>query len=230
MEDKPVAIIPARGGSKRIPRKNIKLFSGKPIIAYSIEAAIDSGLFGEIMVSTDDDEIAEVALRYGARIPFMRSAATAGDYASTTDVLNEVIEMYGNQNYFFEYVCCIYPCAPFLKSNLLISAYEKLKTEQRDSVFPVVQYSTPIQRAFKQENGKISLFFPQYLNARSQDLEKAYYDSGQFYFFSVKSLREKKTILTENSAGIVIDDMLAQDIDNENDWQMAELKYKFFQH
>ena len=221
-----IAIIPARGGSKRIPRKNIRPFLGKPIISYSIKAAIDSKLFDVVMVSTDDEEIAKIAKQYGAEIPFYRSTENSNDFAGTTDVLIEVINEYKKKSHLIDYACCIYPCAPFVTATILKEAFDKLQKVKLDSVFPVVKFSNPIQRSFKIQSDKIEMFYPEYLNTRSQDLEPAYSDAGQFYFFNVSSLLNQKKILTANSSGIIINEMSAQDIDNENDWQLAELKYK----
>ena len=221
-----IAIIPARGGSKRIPRKNIKSFLGKPIIAYSIEAALSSKLFDVVMVSTDDDEIAEISKQHGATVPFYRSNETATDQAGTVDVLVEVLEKYAHLQNHFEYGCCIYPCAPFITPQSLTNAYQKMTDHGFDAVFPVVPYSTPIQRAFKFENDKLELFYPENLMIRSQDLQPAYFDSGQFYFFKTNSLLLKKRIVTDNASAVIITDLQAQDIDNESDWQLAEIKYK----
>jgi len=221
-----LAIIPARGGSKRIPRKNIKDFLGVPIIVYSIKAALESKLFDVVMVSTDDAEIAALAKEAGAEVPFMRSAENSNDQAGTTAVLLEVLDEYAKQGRTFSYGCCIYPCAPFVSPELLKSAFTKSESEQLDFVFPVVKYSTPIQRAFKIENGIIKMFHPEYLSTRSQDLEPAYFDAGQFYFFNVDALRREGKMLTDRTSAIVIDEQYAQDIDNEEDWRTAEIKYK----
>ncbi len=226
MNHNAIAIIPARGGSKRIPGKNIKSFLGKPIIAYSIEAALNSNLFDIVMVSTDDTEIAEISKHYGATVPFYRSNETATDHAGTVEVLLEVLEKYTHLKKQFEYGCCIYPCAPFITVPSLINAYQKMKDNGFDAVFPVVPYSTPVQRAFKFENNKLELFYPENLMVRSQDLQPAYFDSGQFYFFKTDSLIVKKRIVTDNSSAIIISDLQAQDIDNESDWKLAEIKYK----
>lgn len=223
-----IAIIPARGGSKRIPRKNIKSFLGKPIIAYSIEAALDSGLFDEVMVSTDDDEIAEIAQQYRAKVPFMRSKQNANDYAGTADVLFEVLEQYKKMNFAFDKACCIYPTAPFLSIKKLKEAEALLEEQNYDCVFPIVHFSYPIQRALKKENsGKITMFQPENIEKRSQDLESAYHDAGQFYFFRVKALFEKKQLWTDNTGAIILSEAEVQDIDSETDWKIAELKFKF---
>jgi N-acylneuraminate cytidylyltransferase len=222
-----VAIITARGGSKRIPRKNIKDFLGKPIIAYSIEAAIRSKLFDEVMVSTDDKEIAAIAKQYGANVPFIRSSKNSDDFASTVDVILEVIEKYKENGIEFTYGCCLYPTAPFITSELLNEAFDLIKEKQFDTVFPVVRFSNPIQRALtKNKDGKISMMQPEYKLSRSQDLEKAYYDAGQFYWFDSEALTKNKSLWTENTGVIEIEENKVQDIDNLIDWKLAELKYK----
>lgn len=223
---KPLAIIPARGGSKRIPRKNIKNFLGKPIIAYSIEAALRSGLFEEVMVSTDDAEIAAVARQYGAQVPFLRSAATADDVATTADVLLEVIGKYEALGKHFEYACCLYPTAPLIETDAIKEAFALLQTHTYDSVFPVLQYSYPIWRSLKIEAGKASMNWPEHLHSRSQDLPPAYHDAGQFYWFRVAAFSESKQLFTANSGAVVLSELAVQDIDSETDWQLAELKYK----
>jgi len=220
-----IAIIPARGGSKRIPRKNIRLFLGKPIIAYSIEAALKSGLFETVMVSTDDDEIAEIAKKYGASIPFLRSPETSNDLAGTFEVIREVLSNYGKMSISFDKVCCIYPCAPFVRPNLLKEAFDKLENSEFDSVFPVIKYTTPIQRALKIENGKISMFNPQFALTRSQDLEPAFYDAGMFYWFKSLPILKKQRIITDNCRFLELEKMITQDKDNETDWEIAEFKY-----
>lgn len=222
-----ICIIPARGGSKRIPRKNIKNFLGKPIIAYSIEAAIASNLFNTVMVSTDDAEIAEISKKYGAEIPFLRSKKNADDFATTVDVINEVLESYKNKGITFDVACCIYATAPFVSRNILTKGYKTLVGEKFDSVFPVMEFSFPIQRALKKDNNdKMALFQPEHLNSRSQDLEKAYHDAGQFYWFHTGMLIEKGKLWTDNSGVIVIEQSEGQDIDTLEDWKLAELKYR----
>ena len=223
-----VAIIPARGGSKRIPRKNIRDFLGKPIIAYSIEAALKSDLFDEVMVSTDDEEIAHVAIRYGAKVPFIRSAKNADDFATTVDVLKEVLIAYQQQNRFFRLGCCIYPTAPFATANHLKEGLRELTTNNFDSVFPIVSFDYPIWRGLEIVDRKIKLIWSEYEKSRSQDLKKAYHDAGQWYWFKVDSLLNKNTVFTENSGAIELPGTIVQDIDNENDWQVASLKMKLF--
>lgn len=224
--NKCICIIPARGGSKRIPRKNIKSFLGKPVIAYSIDAALRSGIFEEVMVSTDDEEIAEIARQYGASVPFMRSSETANDYAGTEDVISEVIERYRALGQEFETICCIYATAPFVKSERLYKAYGKLN-ENTDAAFSVVSYSYPIQRSLRiNKNGYVEMKFPQYLDARTQDLEETYHDAGQFYFVKTDSFFKEKTLWCRRTAPIILSELEVQDLDTETDWQLAELKYQ----
>lgn len=226
---KNIAIIPARGGSKRIPRKNAKLFHGKPIIAYSIQAALNSGLYDEVMVSTDDAEIAEIAVKYGAKVPFLRSEKNSNDFATTADVLLEVLEYYKNNNQIFNIGTCIYACAPFIKPVLLKQSFDLLEKENCDCVFPSLAYSHPIQRAIKINSiGQIEEFDTRNKNSRTQDLEKAFHDAGMFYTFNIQKFLETKSLRTDNTFSIEIDELHAHDIDSENDWILAELKYKLF--
>lgn len=224
-KEKAIAIIPARGGSKRIPRKNIRLFIGKPIIAYSIEAALRSGLFDEVMVSTDDDEIAAIARNYGAKVPFMRSAETSNDYAATADVVLEVLEMYKELGRKFEIVCCIYSTAPFVTSARLQEAYGKMNSDI-DSVFTCVAYSYPVQRCLHIIDGKISMVYPEHIASRSQDLEPVYHDAGQFYMSQVASFIKEKTFWGKNTVGLVLSEFEVQDLDTLTDWALAEMKYR----
>jgi pseudaminic acid cytidylyltransferase len=226
---KKIAIIPARGGSKRIPKKNSKLFFGKPIIAYSIEAALRSGLYDEVMVSTDDKEIAEIAIQYGAKVPFMRSDANSSDFATTADVLLEVIDWYGQKGQKLELATCIYACAPFVNPKLLQESFQILKDKNADCVFPSIAYSHPIQRAIKVlDGGRIEQFDNSNPDARTQDMAKAFYDAGMFYTFDVARLLQTKSLRTENTFTIEVDELHAHDIDSESDWKLAELKYKLF--
>ena len=219
---KNLCIIPARGGSKRIPRKNIKPFMGKPIIAYSIEAALNSGLFDEVMVSTDDVEFAEVAKQFGAAVPFLRSEKTANDYAGLTDVIDEVIATYKEKGIIFDNYCCLLSTAPFVNSDLLRQSYDLFVEKEFDTLRPIVRFDYPIQRAYRMdEDNVVSFMQPEYLNTRSQDLEKAYHDAGLFYWGTCAvGFKGNKR------GGYVIDDSVCQDIDTEDDWRMAELKYK----
>jgi N-acylneuraminate cytidylyltransferase len=220
-----LAIITARGGSKRIPGKNIKEFRGKPIIAYSIETAIQSGLFDLVMVSTDDNQIEEIAIKYGAKVPFKRSQTNSDDYASTADVIFEVLNEFKAKGREFEFACCIYPTAPFISEKNLIDAYQLMLENNFDTVFPVCQFSYPIQRALEINNSKISMVWKENLNKRSQDLQPRYHDAGQFYWLKTNPFLTSKKLFTENSGSIVLDELQVQDIDNETDWKIAELKH-----
>ncbi len=221
-----VAIITARGGSKRIPRKNIRQFLGKPIMAYSIEAALQSGIFDEVMVSTEDREIADLAKEYGARVPFFRSEKTAGDFASTNDVLLEVLEEYEKRGEHFELGCCIYPTAPFVTAGKLKSAVEKLLSGDADTLIPVVEFSYPPKRAMVIRDGLLQFGNLEYIDSRSQDLEKEYHDVGQFYCFKTEAFQRNKKLMLGKILPFVVSEMEVQDIDNESDWQIAEIKYR----
>jgi len=219
---KSIAIITARGGSKRIPCKNVKPFMGRPMVAYAIAAALESGLFDEVMVSTDNAEIAEIAKAHGAAVPFLRSAATAGDFATTADVLNEVIAEYAKLGIAFDEFCCIYPCVPFLTGELLREAHEAFALSAADSLMPVVKYSFPIQRAVRRNaDGFLEYREPENKRKRSQDLEPMYHDVGMFYFHRTASFgRNGKVAMFE------MPEERVQDIDTMDDWKMAELKYR----
>ena len=221
-----IAIITARGGSKRIPKKNIKDFCGKPVIAYSIEAALKSGLFDEVMVSTDSEEIAEIARRYGANVPFMRSEKTSNDWATTADVLKEVIENYSLQKLNFDMFCCLYPTAPFITAEKLKAAKALLDREKADSLMPVVRFSFPPQRGMIIKKGCLEYRYPEFKNARSQDLEPLYHDCGQFYFCRVDAFLKYNALVTPNTVPMEMAEEEVQDIDNLSDWELAELKYK----
>jgi len=221
-----LAIIPARGGSKRIPGKNIKIFLGKPIIAYSIEAALNSGLFEEIMVSTDDNKISEIAEKFGAKVPFLRSEKNSNDFAGLSDVCAEVIQSYEKIGKRFEVVCCILPTAPFVNSESLIKAKKKLDESLFNCVFPVVEYGYPIQRSLKIEHNFIKMRWPENISQRSQDLEKTYHDAGQFYFIRTETLLAEKKLFTDKSGAIIQSSLEVQDIDTEADWLIAEMKYR----
>lgn len=221
-----VAIITARGGSKRIPGKNKKEFLGKPVLAYSIEAALKCGAFTEVMVSTDDEEIARIAKEYGAKVPFYRSAETANDFATTNDVLLEVLAEYEKRGQIFDLACCIYPTAPFVTAEKLTSAVEQLKASDADTLIPVVSFSYPPQRAMIVENERLVFEYPQYLDSRSQDLTPHYHDAGQFYVFRVPAFQKNRKLMVGNILPLVINEMEVQDIDTETDWKIAEIKYK----
>lgn len=223
---KTLAIITARGGSKRIPRKNIKEFNGKPIIAYSIEAALASGAFDEVMVSTDDEEIAEVSRKYGAKVPFFRSEKTSNDYATTADVMEEVIEEYKKRGEEFEFTACIYPTAPFVTADKLKNAVDILKNSTADSLIPVVRFSYPPQRAMEIREGKLVFRQPENLSKRSQDLEPHYHDAGQFYVVRTETFLKTHALMVGDILPLELSELEVQDIDNEVDWKLAELKYQ----
>jgi len=227
---KRLAIITARGGSKRIPRKNIKPFLGKPILAYSIEAALDSGLFDEVMVSTEDEEIAEIAKKYGAKVPFYRSEKTAGDFATTNDVLLEVLEEYKKLGREFDEACCIYPTAPFVTSGKLKKAMEEFAASDADTLIPVVAFSYPPKRSLVIREGRLVFQYPEFMDSRSQDLEAEYHDIGQFYLFRTEAFERNKKLMIGNILPFVVDEMEVQDIDNESDWKIAEIKYQAMQN
>lgn len=219
-----LAIITARGGSKRIPKKNIREFCGKPIIAYSIEAALKSGVFDEVMVSTDSEEIADAARRYGADVPFMRSAAASNDYATTADVLTEVLEKYKEIGRWYDSFACIYPTAPFVTGSRLAEAMRLLN--DADAVLSVVRYSFPPQRAFVIRDGNVAFQYPQHERTRSQDLEPIYHDCGQFYLCKVEKFQEYRSLILPNTKAYIMPEEEVQDIDTLSDWAIAEAKYQ----
>lgn len=225
-----IAIITARGGSKRIPRKNIKPFLGKPIITYSILAAIEAECFDKVMVSTDDEEIANIARSLGTEVPFFRSSETSNDFATTADVLIEVINDYARLGEQFAYACCLYPTAPFVSAEKLRRGYELLVETGADSVIPVVRFGYPIQRALQVQNDRLSMIWPEHINSRSQDLMPAFHDSGQFYWFSVPRFMESKSLFTNFTVPFIVSESEVQDIDNEEDWKIAEMKFRLQSH
>ena len=220
---KSLCVITARGGSKRIPLKNIREFCGKPIIAYSIQAALESGLFDEVMVSTDDQQIANIAAQYGAKVPFMRSNSTSDDYATTDDVLKEVIAKYRSSGREFDVLCCIYPTAPFVTAEKLESAAKLLIEAAADMVMPMVRFSFPPQRSYVIRDGCVVPMYPDMMPKRSQDLEPMFHDVGQYYFYKVTAFEQDSIQRLEM---IEISDTEAQDIDNFEDWEIAEMKYR----
>ena len=220
-----IAIITARGGSKRIPHKNIKEFCGKPILAYSIEAALGSGVFDVVMVSTDSEEIREIAQRYGASVPFLRSEATSTDFATTNDVLKEVIHTYQNLGEQFERMACIYPTAPFVTGDELKDAMQRLDQSDADSLMSVVRFSFPPQRALIIREGKVQYQYPVYKAARSQDLEPIYHDCGQFYICETKQFLKYGSMITDRTMPYILPEEKVQDIDTMSDWVIAEAKY-----
>ncbi|MCF7822814.1 MAG: pseudaminic acid cytidylyltransferase [Candidatus Marinimicrobia bacterium] len=223
---KKIAIIPARGGSKRIPKKNIMDFFGKPILAYSIEAAIGSNLFDEIMVSTDNPEIAEIAQKYGASIPFMRSDENADDHATTASVLKEVIFEYDKVGLNYDHLCCIYPAAPLITASKLAESYKLLSQGKADSVISVVRYNHPIQRALVvDKKGFMGYKWPENALKRSQDIKETFHDAGQLYWCKIDAFLNEHTLVTKRSVAFVESELSVQDIDSNDDIAMARLKY-----
>lgn len=221
-----ICIIPARGGSKRVYKKNIRLLNNKPIIAYSIEAALKSNLFDVVMVSTDDSEIAEIAKKYGAEVPFLRSSATSGDFATTIEVIEEVIDNYKNLEQVFEYTCCLLATAPFVTAQKLNDAYKLMSEKGKDAVFTIQEFSYPIQRSLHFKGKQLEMKWPENLKSRSQDLEKMYHDAGQFYIYNTKKYLAEGGVFKMKSTAIVINELESQDIDTETDWKLAELKFE----
>lgn len=222
-----IAIITARKGSKRIPKKNIKNFLGKPIIAYPIEAAIESKVFDVVMVSTDCEDIASIAKSYGAVVPFYRSPENSDDFATTADVIAEVLEKYREKGKIFESFCCIYPTAVFINSDMLLNSWRSFQLEGFDSLMPIVEFEVPIQIALEKDSkGKVKMVNPDQIKVRTQDMKKHYYDPGQFYWAKVAPFMESKNIFMDNTGGFIVSSSTVHDIDNEEDWKIAEFKYK----
>ena len=222
-----LAVIPARGGSKRIPRKNIREFCGKPIIAWSIEAAFQSKCFDQVIVSTDDPEIADVARRFGAEVPFLRPAELADDYTGTAAVVRHAIEWFEENEVTYEEVCCIYATAPFIRAEDIRSGLEILHSGDADYAFTVTSFPFPIQRAVKiTSSGRIEMFYPEYYNARSQDLEEAFHDAGQFYWGKSSTWKEGTLMFSDKTVPIILPRYRVQDIDTLEDWDRAEMMFK----
>jgi len=225
-----LAIIPARGGSKRIPRKNIKPFCGKPMIAWSIEAALESGCFDRVIVSTDDDEIAEVARQQGAEVPFMRPAELSDEHTGTIPVIRHAIETINSQGRLVGQACCLYATAPFIRAEDLRQGLEILQDSDVDYAFSVTSYAFPIQRAIRlTRDGRVEMFNPEYFSARSQDLEEAYHDAGQFYWGHADAWLQGKMIFTPASLPVMLPRHRVQDIDTPEDWVRAEWLFKAMQ-
>ena len=220
------AIIPARGSSKRIQKKNIKPFLGKPILTYPIRAALESGLFSEIMVSTDDNEIAEIAVKAGAAVPFLRSEKNSDDFATTADVVHEVIYDYQKHGKTFDIICVIYPTAVLTSAGDLQTAYQKFLTEDADAVLPVLKFSFPPQRGFTIKNNRVNIACPEHFLKRSQDLEPIYHDAGQYYFVRTDAFIRENSLIPQKTKAVIIPETIAQDIDTSEDWELAETKYK----
>ena len=225
-----IAIIPARGGSKRIPRKNIKDFHGKPMIAYSIEAALTSGCFDKVIVSTDDAEIAEVARAYGADTPFLRPVNISDDYATTMDVMEHAIQWCLKEGWELEAVCCLYATAPFVRASDLQKGHDLLNTSDAEYVFSATSFPFPIQRAIKLDNsGSVSMFSPENELVRSQDLEEAYHDAGQFYWGRSAAFLNKLSVFSPHSKVVLLPRSRVQDIDTSEDWVSAEHLFSIMQ-
>jgi pseudaminic acid cytidylyltransferase len=225
-----LAVIPARGGSKRIPRKNIKPFCGKPMIARSIEAALESGCFDRVIVSTDDAEIAEVARQYGADVPFMRPAELSDDYAGTVPVIRHAVEWFSANGEAPEQVCCIYATAPFVTGENIRRGLEALAENDCDYAFSVTSYAFPIQRAIRITSvGRAEMFNPEHFNTRSQDLEEAYHDAGQFYWGRASAWLEGKVLFGVHAVPVLLPRHRVQDIDTLEDWERAEWLFKAMQ-
>lgn len=225
-----LALIPARSGSRRIPGKNIKHFGGKPIIAYTIEAALASGVFEQVMVSTDDPEIASIALSYGARVPFLRSLENSGDQAHLANVIIEVLENYRQAGMPFSAFCCLLATAPFLTPETIRTAKNLLMSSNANMVVTVSKFAYPIQRALKiQTDGKASMYWPENYNKRSQDLEPSYHDAGQLYFGLSEKFFSQPQFFTDNTRALVLPEHMVQDIDTPEDWEIAEFKLKHLQ-
>ncbi|MDB9972525.1 pseudaminic acid cytidylyltransferase [Oceanospirillaceae bacterium] len=222
-----IAIIPARGGSKRIPRKNIKNFHGKPLIAYSIEAALNSKVFDRVIVSTDDSEIAEVAKKYGAEVPFMRPEDISNDYATTMDVIKHALSWFTENHQSVAYACCIYATAPFISSEALIRGLSALVEGDFNYAFSATSFPFPIQRALMlSQDGSTEMFMPEHLNTRSQDLDQAYHDAGQFYWGKTTAFLNKEPIFSNASYAVILPRNTVQDIDTLEDWSNAESMYE----
>lgn len=222
-----VCIIPARGGSKRIPRKNIRPFRGRPMLLWSVEAALMSGAFDSVLVSTDDDEIADVARAAGAEVPFLRSARTSNDYATTADVLAEVLEQLSKIGHNYTLGCCLYPTAPFVQGRDLANGRARLEDSDFDVMMPIAAFSYPIWRSLARDAaGRVLLNFPENLNARSQDLPAAYHDVGQWYWFRTAAFLRTQVLMGTNTGSIVVPADRMQDIDTEEDWTIAEYKHE----
>ena len=222
-----VAVIPARGGSKRIPKKNIKKFFGKPIISYSIKAAIDSKLFDKVIVSTDCENIAQVAIKYGAEVPFMRPKELSGDFLGTHEVVGHTLKWLEGFGDAVDYACCIYATAPMIQGSDLIKGYDLIKTEKWKSVIAATKYSYPVFRSFKKlSNGGLEMVFPEHYNSRSQDLPEVYHDAGQFYWAKAQEWKNKSVGFSENNTIIELPNHLIQDIDTIEDWNRAEKIYE----
>jgi N-acylneuraminate cytidylyltransferase len=227
---KTVAIIPARGGSKRIPRKNIKPFAGLPMIAHSIKAALQADVFDRVIVSTDSDEIMEVAKQYGAEAPFRRPAELADDFTATDAVIKHALDWLAANDCPVNYFCCIYPTAPFLRAEYIRKGFELLQSQQASTAFSVTSFPYTIFRGLKiNERGRVEMFWPENFTKRSQDLPEAFHDAGQFYWGDAEKYLSEKQLFTSDSVPVVLPRQLVQDIDTPEDWEVAEIMFKTLQ-
>ena len=221
-----IAVIPARGGSKRIPRKNIKLFLGKPIIAYSIDAAIKTGIFDKVIVSTDSDEIATIAKEFGGDVPFVRPAVLSDDFSGTTEVIAHTIKWFQEKGDQIDLACCIYATAPFLSPETIIKGMKLIEERNKQYSLTVTHFPSSIHRAIKIDNNELDMFWPENFNVRTQDLEEAYYDAGQMYWGKPEAFINSLPFYTHNSVPVILPNYLVKDIDTLEDWRTAELLYK----
>jgi len=225
-----ICIIPARGGSKRIVKKNVKIFNGKPIIAYSIEQALASNCIDRVIVSTDDEEISNVAIRYGAEVPFKRPPELSNDITPTNPVITHAVNWIENQGELVDSICCLYATAPFIQSNSISEAYGQFKKYNADFCYSVTSFPFPIQRAIKiNDSGKVNMFHPEHINTRSQDLEEAYHDAGQFYWGTKEAFNSNSSILSDTVIPFILPRHLVQDIDTLEDWRRAEIMHEVIQ-
>ena len=222
-----IAVIPARGGSKRIPRKNIRMFCGKPIIAYSISAAQQTGLFDQVVVSTDEEEIASVAREFGATTPFVRPKELADDFTGTNAVVKHAVAWFNAQSNDVTHACCLYATAPLVQARFISEGYEALSGSDAAFAFSVTSYAFPIQRAVRvTPEGRVDAIYPEHRMTRSQDLEHAYHDAGQFYWGTARAFLEDLPVFAPHSIGVILPRHLVQDIDTLEDWDQAELMYR----
>jgi len=221
-----LAVIPARGGSKRIPGKNIKPFAGKPMIAHSIEAAKRTALFDRIIVSTDSQEIADIAIKYGAEVPFMRPAEIADDFTPTQNVLEHALK-FASESAHYDYMCCIYATAPLVSTEYIKKGYELIKEKNANTVFSVTSFPHPIFRAYKiNEDGSVQMFWPEHGLTRSNDLPEAFHDAGQFYWINAENFLKTGKMISKNALPLILPRYMVVDIDTKEDWEVAEFMYE----
>ena len=226
-----IAIIPARSGSKRIPRKNIKLFAGQPVLAYSVRAALASKCFDEIIVSTDDEEIAQIARKFGASTPFTRPSELAGDHVLLVDVINHAIQWFQEKGQFVSEVCCIFATAPFVSPRAISLGLETLQATGRNFALSITSFPYPVQRAIRlSTDGSVCAMYPEFRETRSQDLEQGWHDAGQFCWGKSQAFLERTPVFSEHTAGVLLPRYLVQDLDTMEDWHRAEIMYEVLRH